>query len=73
MESHLRAITRVVQPTEHLEAVPDDADDNKIIECAVAAGSEVVVTGDEHLLRLGSLRGIKIRRPAEFLAQGRMR
>jgi hypothetical protein len=36
MESHLRAITRVVQPTEHLEAVPDDADDNKIIECAVA-------------------------------------
>jgi uncharacterized protein len=59
MESHLRPITRVVQPTEHLEVVPDDADDNKIIECAVAAGSEVVVPRDEHLLRLGSFRGIK--------------
>jgi uncharacterized protein len=68
MESHLRAITRCVQPTELLDAVPDDADDNKIVECAVAAGSDVVVTGDDHILRLGSFRGIKIRRPSDFLA-----
>ena len=68
MESHLRAITRCVQPTERLEVVPDDADDNKIVECAVVAGSDVIVTGDDHLLRLGSFQGITIRRPSDFLA-----
>ena len=34
-----------------LDAVPDDPDDNRIVECAVEAKSEVIVTGDKHLLR----------------------
>jgi hypothetical protein len=33
-----------VTPAERLRVVTADADDDKILECAVAAGSEIVVT-----------------------------
>jgi putative PIN family toxin of toxin-antitoxin system len=68
MDGHLRAISHVVTPVERIDAVPDDEDDNKILECAIAAGSDVIVSGDAHLLRLNTFRNIKIRRPADFLA-----
>ena len=49
--------------------VKDDASDNRIVECAVAAGSDVIVTGDKHLLALGSFRGIDIVRVSDFLGR----
>ena len=45
----------------------DDPDDNRIVECAVEAGSEYIVTKDKDLLRLGGYGGIKIIRPADLL------
>jgi uncharacterized protein len=45
-----------------------DETDNRILECAVAAGSGTDVTGDQHLLSLGHFRGIRIQRVGEFLA-----
>ena len=64
----LRGFTRRVAPTETLDAVPGDETDNKIVECAVAADADAVVTGDAHLLSIGTFRGIRIQRVAEFLA-----
>ena len=46
-----------VTPAEALDAVPRDETDNRILECAVAAGSGAVVTGDQHLLSLGNFGG----------------
>ena len=66
---HLATITRSVTPTETLNVVSLDPDDDRILECAVAAGATTIVTGDRHLLGLGSFRGIKIQRPAEFLGE----
>ncbi len=63
-----REFTRRVAPTETLDAVPGDETDNKIVECAVAADADTVVTGDAHLLSIGTFRGIRIQRVAEFLA-----
>ena len=62
-----------VEPTERLTVVKDDPDDDKIVECAVAAASDYLVTGDRHILKLGSHGKTKIVRPAEFpaVAQGR--
>jgi hypothetical protein len=37
----------LVTPGESLDAVPADPTDNRILECAVAAGSEVIVSGDQ--------------------------
>jgi uncharacterized protein len=44
-----------------------DPDDNGILECALASQSDVIVTGDDDLLRLQSFRNIKIIKPREFL------
>jgi uncharacterized protein len=62
-----------VTPVESLTVVPDDPDDDKIVECAAAARSDYLVTGDKHLLKLGSYRGTRIIKPAEFLALGKGR
>jgi len=67
-ERFIAAITSRVYPTEPLDAVPTDPDDNRVLECAIAATSDVVVTGDADLLSLGSFRGMPIQKPAAFLA-----
>jgi len=49
--------------------VADDPDDDRILECAVAAGAGYIVTGDRrHLLPLGSFRDTRIISAADFLA-----
>ena len=45
----------------------EDEPDNRILECAVEAGSEFIITADNDLLRLGSYAGIPIMRAADFL------
>ena len=64
---HVATIARSVTPTETLKVVSLDPDDDRVLECAVAAGATNIVTGDKHLLALGIFRGIRIQRPAEFL------
>lgn len=49
--------------------IEDDPTDNRILECALAAGTEFVVTGDKkRLLPLGSFRGVSIVGLKDFLA-----
>jgi putative PIN family toxin of toxin-antitoxin system len=73
MRAEVATFTKRVSSTETLDVVKADPDDNRILECAVAAGSEVIVTGDAHLLQLGAYRGIKIMKVADFLGQARDR
>lgn len=68
-ETLIEAATRRVSPAERIDAVPSDPADNRILECAVTAGSEVIVTGDLDLLRLSSFRGMRIERPGDFLGR----
>jgi putative PIN family toxin of toxin-antitoxin system len=63
----LSRFTRLVVPEETLTVVEEDPDDNRVLECAVAAEASFVVSGDHHLLQLNTYRGIKIVRVAEFL------
>ncbi len=65
----LGGFTRLVVPDREIAAVPDDPDDDRILECAVAAGAQVLVSGDKHLLRLGAFEGIRIVPVAEFLVR----
>jgi putative PIN family toxin of toxin-antitoxin system len=46
-----------------------DPKDNKYLELALAAGAEVIVSGDADLLVLDPWRGVRILRPADYLAQ----
>jgi uncharacterized protein len=58
-----------VTPTEAIDTLPTDPDDNRVLECAVSAGSQTIVTGDDDLLRLVAFRGIEIVRVADFLTR----
>jgi putative PIN family toxin of toxin-antitoxin system len=56
-----------VTPSEQIDAVPVDPDDNRVLECAVEAASDVILSGDLDLLRIGSYAGIPIQTVSEFL------
>ena len=45
-----------------------DQKDNKYFELALAAGAEIIVSGDDDLLMLHPWRGVRILRPADYLA-----
>jgi len=57
----------LVNPSRKVDIVKEDADDNKIIECAVESKSEYIVSYDKHLLKLKEFEEIKIVRPEEAL------
>jgi len=46
-EAVLRQAARTVTPSVSLQVVKADPDDNKILECAVSAGSDYIVSGDK--------------------------
>lgn len=50
--SRLTESALVVRPGFELLAVPDDEDDNRVLECTVAGQADFIVSGDKHLLRL---------------------
>lgn len=45
-----------------------DANDDMVLECAMVAGAEIIVSSDKDLLALHPFQGIRILTPAEFLA-----
>ncbi len=52
-----------------VDLIKADPDDNRILECALAADVKYIVTGDPHLLNLESFDKIKIISPATFVAE----
>jgi len=67
----IRRMATLVEPTERIALVVAKDDDNRILECAVAARADYLVTGDkEHLLPLRSIAATQIVTPAAFLELG---
>lgn len=50
-----------------LRHVAADPADDRVLECAVAAQADTIVSGDKHLLKLGNFGKIPILTPADFL------
>lgn len=65
----VHGICHLVTPGTALALVKNDPDDNRIIECAIAAGATVIVTGDSDLLDLGRVNRIRIVTPRQFLRE----
>lgn len=63
----LDGIAELVAPSDVL-AVLADAPDNRILECAVAADAQTIVTGDRAMLALSEHQGIRIVSLAEYLS-----
>jgi len=64
----LRGLCEILNPARRIRTIKADPDDNRILECAVEAQADTVVSGDAHLLKLKRFRGISIMTPADFLA-----
>jgi uncharacterized protein len=67
LPARLDKFTQRVHPAVTLDVVKNDPDDNRVLECAVAAGSQYIVSGDSDLLQLGHYGGIQIVRVADFI------
>ncbi|MBI1919958.1 MAG: putative toxin-antitoxin system toxin component, PIN family [Geobacter sp.] len=63
---HVAAVAAVLKPQRRIALLTDDPD-NRILECAMEAGADYIVTGDRHLLSLGAYEGCRIVTLAEFL------
>ncbi len=61
----IRKVVKIVHPTKIVNAVRDP-DDNKVLECALEAEADVVLSFDKDLLDLKEYNGIKIVHPASL-------
>jgi putative PIN family toxin of toxin-antitoxin system len=62
-------LPEIVAPREALSEIEADPADNRVLEAAAEGGVDAIVSGDRHLLVLGSWRGIEIQSPAAFSAE----
>jgi len=58
-------LSDLVFPDGDLRVVEQDPADDLVLETAVLGRADAIVTGDYHLLRLGSYRGVEIKRASE--------
>ncbi len=62
----LSRVAELVQPDITVSVITDDPPDNRILECAIAGHADVIVSGDRHLRKLKSYKGVPIVRPVDF-------
>lgn len=62
----IRDLAEIVEPDIVLKVVPDDDDDNRIVECAVVGEASLIVTFDKDLLRLKAYETIGIITPKQL-------
>lgn len=62
----MRDIAVVVNIVSQVSACEDE-NDNRVLECAIDGNADCIITGDSHLLKLGSFKKIEITTVADFL------
>lgn len=65
--SEIETITYKIYPDENINNVCRDYKDHIILECAVKANADYIITGDQDLLVLDPFQQIRIISPADFL------
>lgn len=58
-----------VFPEIRVSEIAADPDDDRILEAALAAGADCIVSGDADLLRLKTWKKIRILSPSEFITE----
>lgn len=70
LRGRLRSFLEMIDPRRRLDVISAHSADNRILECAVEAKADVIVTGDlKHIRPLGSFEGIEILTPREFMGK----
>jgi len=65
----ISAMAVFVTPRTRLDIVKEDPSDNRILECALVAKADFIISGDEHLLALGKLEGTMIVSAGQFMRE----
>ena len=65
--TELMGIADFVNPSETLNVVLEDPEDNRVLECAVEAKANYIISGDFHLLKLSRYLNIEVLNVAAFL------
>jgi len=64
----IRRLATMATPADVPRVVTNDADDDHVLACALAAQADLIVSGDRHLLGLGGhYQGIAIMSPAQAM------
>jgi putative PIN family toxin of toxin-antitoxin system len=67
IRSRLESISEIVSTVPALAVVKDDPDDDRVLECAIVGRADYIVSGDRHLLKLGSYNEIPIITARHFM------
>ena len=67
VEEQLLAYVETIRKTVRLTVIETDPEDKQFLECAVSRKAEYLITGDGHLLDLGSYQQVTILSVGEFL------
>ena len=65
--NEIQKFSRIVTISGTLKVVPNDPDDDMVIECAVAGCATHIITGDKHLLSLNQHQNIAIAKATDFV------
>lgn len=66
--TQVASVSSLVEPSERVEFIKADPADDRVLEAAIEGEVEAIVSGDSHLLSLGTWRDIRVFSPAELLA-----
>jgi putative PIN family toxin of toxin-antitoxin system len=69
LTEQLHDLCEVVMPKKRLRVVTADPDDNAVLECAVEAEADLIVSGDSHLLDLATWGGMRILSPVSAVKE----
>ncbi len=69
ISSYLALCKLIDNPKITVSVVANDPDDNKIIDCAIEARADYIVSYDHHLLDLKVFENIKILKPEDLLKE----
>ena len=67
IRSYYLLLFKIVSPKQAINIILEDPSDNMVLECALEAEADYIVSGDHHLLNVGEFRGVKIVTAAELL------
>lgn len=67
IQRFLQANAILVSPRSIPKVIAADPKDDAILACAVEGHARYIITGDEHLLKLGRYRRIRILTPRDFV------
>ena len=64
--SIIMQFSNIIEPNTIINIIQNDPEDNRILECAVSASADIILSYDKHLLNLKEFNDIKIIKPEEL-------